>query len=185
MNPMTIDRLVEALEAMAGIAFLVWFFYGPWSRFIVDLVRQNLFEIRDEIFMAAARGRLTFDCEVYCSLRDTLNAMIRFCESFSFASFAMTPSVAARGEISVFHLLKDLQDRELAAWLERRIIHASMLLALAAVFRSFVGLSVTILAFPVMVARLLLNGTRQQTGLLYGLIRRVERDVSMGDGVRV
>lgn len=62
MNPMTIDRLVEALEAMAGIAFLVWFFYGPWSRFIVDLVRQNLFEIRDEIFMAAARGRLTFDC---------------------------------------------------------------------------------------------------------------------------
>ena len=37
----------NTIELAVAIGFLVWFFYGPWNRFVIDLARQNLFELRD------------------------------------------------------------------------------------------------------------------------------------------
>ena len=49
-------QAVKFLEVLASVAFLVWFFYGPWRRFVVDLTRQNLFLVTHEAQPVSQQG---------------------------------------------------------------------------------------------------------------------------------
>ena len=59
----------------------VWLPLGPRQRLVVDTLRQNLFERRDQLFLIAANGHLSFDSEEYRALRERLNLLIRYCDA--------------------------------------------------------------------------------------------------------
>lgn len=70
-------QILDALVSFTGVAALLGFFYGPWQRIVVDIVRQQLFEIRDKAFDKASSGELDFDSRQYIAFRDVMNSMIR------------------------------------------------------------------------------------------------------------
>lgn len=70
-------QLLNALVSFIGFAALLGFFYGPWQRLVVDIIRQQLFELRDKAFDKAANGEIAFDSVQYIAFRDTINSMIR------------------------------------------------------------------------------------------------------------
>lgn len=183
MSPTSVVQAADALQAIAMLGFLIWFLFGPWKRFVIDLVRQNLFEIRDEVFDYAARGNLDFDSEVYQLTRAKLNSMIRFCEGFSFLNLALVgdPKSDAEPVDRLRQLLREMPDQTTASWVQGRLFHAAMILTAAAVFRSAIGLVLCAVALPIVIAQLLLKGTRRQNSIVHKLVRRVERDVRIGD----
>jgi len=73
---------MNTIGAVLNVAFglvLLWIVvYFGWRPYRIDNLRQRLFELRDELFLAAADGELSFDDSAYQILRDRLNAVIRF-----------------------------------------------------------------------------------------------------------
>lgn len=69
------DNLAFALGLCAVAAFV----YGPLQWFMVDLTRQQIFELRDSLFDHAAKNNL-FQDERYVALRSFMNAAIRWAD---------------------------------------------------------------------------------------------------------
>lgn len=71
------------------VLFLWWFFHEIQMDFCVDLTRQRLFKIRDELFDYAADGNVSFDSKAYGLCRKTINGMIRFCHDLHWIRIAI------------------------------------------------------------------------------------------------
>lgn len=65
------------------LALLWWFFAFEYRHYRIDLLRQQLFRIRDDLFQHARKGDFDFDSKAYGMTRDTLNGMIRFAHELS------------------------------------------------------------------------------------------------------
>lgn len=64
---------------------LIWIlFYAGWRPYRLDRVRQQLFEIRNELFLYAMDGNVAFSDPAYSKLRTRINALIRFAETITF-----------------------------------------------------------------------------------------------------
>jgi hypothetical protein len=61
--------------------FFVWLHY--YKKFQLDSYRQDIFKIRDDLFVYAAEGNIPFNHEAYKMVRGYLNGSIRFAERFS------------------------------------------------------------------------------------------------------
>ncbi len=70
-------QVIQGLIDFLGVAAIVWFFYGPWQHLVVDLIRQQLFELRDGAFEGAISGDYAFDSKQYIVFRGFINASIR------------------------------------------------------------------------------------------------------------
>src|SRR4051812_7789845 len=79
---------VNTLEFFVATLLLVAFFYWPWKEYWVEYTRQDLFELRDELFMMAARGELSFDSAGYNVLRSYFNGAIQFTHRFRLVTLA-------------------------------------------------------------------------------------------------
>jgi hypothetical protein len=77
---MTPVDIIFALLFWIGIAYL-----GFWRfrQLRIDSFRQNIFSIRDELFIYAAEGHIGFDHPAYTTLRNMLNGYIRFSHQIS------------------------------------------------------------------------------------------------------
>jgi hypothetical protein len=76
---------IHVLEGCISLA-LVWaFWHYGWRAFTLDVTRQRLFSIRDDLFGLALRAEngLSFDSRVYGALRASLNSKIRFAHRVS------------------------------------------------------------------------------------------------------
>ncbi len=73
------------IALFSGLLFILifWAWFVLWKDLFVDEYRQQLFEVRDELFNMAFRGELPFDSEGYLSLRELLNGTIRFAHVMS------------------------------------------------------------------------------------------------------
>lgn len=71
------------------IAFLIWFIYGPWQKLWIDWARERMFASRDEIFIIAAEGGLSFDSEEYRVIRTAIESLIRYTHKVSFLRFVL------------------------------------------------------------------------------------------------
>lgn len=78
MNNISPTALVDGLELAVGLVVLILFATGPWNAFWLEIGRQRLFRLRDELFLIAARGDLTFDSLGYTVTREYINGLIRF-----------------------------------------------------------------------------------------------------------
>ncbi len=65
------------------LSALFWFFDVAYRRFRVDLLRFHLFQIRDQLFAAAAEKKISFNHPAYGMVRQTINGMIRFAHEIS------------------------------------------------------------------------------------------------------
>lgn len=82
---------------------LWWLLFIELKSYRLDLTRQKLFKIRDELFDLAEKGELSFDSKAYGLMRTTLNGMIQFTHKLSFIRFVATITVdqkVLKGRIS-------------------------------------------------------------------------------------
>lgn len=85
MNQLQYSALVYILTS----ALLVWL-YVEWKKYRIDKFRYKLFRIRDNLFMQAKAGSISFDDEAYKMARATLNGMIRFSHELSLFSLLLS-----------------------------------------------------------------------------------------------
>lgn len=76
---MIINGLVSVIS-LIGICVVSFWFLRDLR---VDACRQKVFDLRNEVFMYAARGNIAFDHPAYTMLRHTLNGAIRFSHRLS------------------------------------------------------------------------------------------------------
>lgn len=72
------DNILIIVANLVAIGALLWLFDGPYKAYRLDLLRFHIFRARDELFLAAERGPLSFDDRAYGMTRQVLNGMIRF-----------------------------------------------------------------------------------------------------------
>jgi hypothetical protein len=77
------EYLVALVVTTLGLCLLVVLVLFLWREYRVDVFRQRIFLIRDELFDLAAEGRISFDAPAYGSLRTILNGYIRFAHKMS------------------------------------------------------------------------------------------------------
>ena len=80
----TMNELVGALTSSITILIGFVFFYWVWQQYVIDSTRQQLFELRDELFDLATERGLDRDCAAYKWLREMLNISIRFAHDLDF-----------------------------------------------------------------------------------------------------
>lgn len=67
--------ILASLISLLGVCYL---FFWRYRAFELAWFRQNLFEIRDDLFDYAEAGNLSFDHPAYGALRSCINGYIRF-----------------------------------------------------------------------------------------------------------
>jgi hypothetical protein len=82
---MTMIIAVRMVRFSFGLILFWVLFYISTRSLLLDILRQRLFEIRDDLFDFAADGGIEFTNPVYCELRVDINNMIRFAHKLSFA----------------------------------------------------------------------------------------------------
>jgi hypothetical protein len=75
------------LRSCFGLALLWAFWHYVWKAYAVDLLRQSLFTVRNELFDMAMRKEmgLEFNSPVYVALRNSFNSRIRFAHRITFS----------------------------------------------------------------------------------------------------
>lgn len=61
--------------SMVGLLGVFLALHDPWQSLMVDITRQHLFQIRDEVFDKAADGAIAFDSPEYVAVRGLLNGL--------------------------------------------------------------------------------------------------------------
>jgi len=179
---MTTEALIQIIELLAGVAFLVLFFRYPWQSVLVDMTRQRLFEIRDDIFSYAADGRIDFNSKIYSQLRYRLNSSIRYCHKAKFTTvFAAIASLdedsgIKRQEKSLAEIVSEIEDVDLRNDLEEKVLEATFFLATLMVLRSPLLLLLSMLLMPFILIYELLSGHIKKCFSTIGTI--IEKDIS-------
>lgn len=87
--------------------YLLWFLlFFCFRSYRLDNVRDELFQVRNELFDYAATGAISFDDPAYWMLRQRLNGLLRFAHTLTFVRIALTLIAAsllpeAKGKIRV------------------------------------------------------------------------------------
>ncbi len=179
---MTTTALIQILELLAGAALLVIFFRYPWQSILVDMTRQRLFEIRDDIFLYAADDRIGFDSDVYNELRDRLNSAIRYCHKVRFSTLFAAISVNDsqwKQEKSLMDVVAEIKKADLRNDLEEKVLDATFFLVTLMVLRSPVLLMLIVALLPFMLIYELLSGHIKKWITVVGGI--IEKDISFED----
>jgi len=72
-----------------GLVLLWILVYVGWRPYRIDRVRNELFTLRNELFMFAARGGIAFDDAAYTLLTSRINAVIRFAHTITFTQLIL------------------------------------------------------------------------------------------------
>jgi hypothetical protein len=75
------------LKISLGLIFLWIFVFWFWKDYRLDVFRENVFEFRDNLFMFASEGGVSFDHPAYRLLRHRLNVLLRYAHFFTFSKF--------------------------------------------------------------------------------------------------
>lgn len=75
--------IANALASAVSIAGLLVLVYGLYRSYRIDKFRDQLFAIRDELFILGVEEKLAFSHPAYGLLRTTLNGFIRFGDRLS------------------------------------------------------------------------------------------------------
>lgn len=152
---MTLYGLI--LWVLLGI--LWWFFFDVYYKYRLDVFRQELFEIRDNLFDEAARLGI-FNEKAYTMTRITINGMIRFAHEVSLLRFAVayfSQKWFVKRDIATLYLttfakaLNKLPEDQQKVILRARV-HAHMVLASHIVHSSVVLLPLVFVTYTVLKA---------------------------------
>jgi hypothetical protein len=160
---MEIIAAVRIVRAALGLLAIWALFYVSIRSYLLDDLRQALFEIRDDLFdMAAEGGAISFDDPSYKSLRHDLNSLIFFADKISFMRIALTPVSEQATQLqeewakNVEHL-PPLVRRTLLAMRQRALERAMRYVVRRSIFLTLVDLIVRLAALWIGAARTLLR----------------------------
>ena len=86
---MTDNQLIHSLHAIAAATALLGLAW-LYQRYRIDRFRNELFAVRDELFLFAAQNNLIND-PGYRELRKVFNGMLRFCHRLTFMQLMLAP----------------------------------------------------------------------------------------------
>ena len=142
---MTEPAIVSPLSAVITLAIGYFFFYVVWQRHVVDVTRQQLFELRDQLFDIAADGRLSFESDSYKILRRVFNTGIRFAHQADWVHILTFYLVARRRKGAIFksamqipHLVDQIKDEKARAEVQHIITRMHLVLVWHVYRRSLV-----------------------------------------------
>ena len=78
-----------ALQSLISLAALLFLLLVLFNSYREDRFRQQLFELRDQLFDDAVAGRISFDSKAYRATRFILNGMLRFAHRVSLSRFVV------------------------------------------------------------------------------------------------
>lgn len=161
----------------------LWFFF-PYRRYRVDLLRYRLFVIRDDLFRQAAAGKISFDAVGYGMTRATINGMLRFAHDISLTQFVMllwvdrdhrgATQYSEKYQSALSNLTPDQSDLIVSI---RRRMHLAVLVHLAT--------TSPLLAPLLLVSTVLLLGKRMKTWVTERLLTDKEPHMAAIDAAAV
>ena len=77
------NEIGAVLQMGFGLVLLWLVFYVGWRPYRLDRVRSELFELRNELFLYAAGGGVSFDNLAYSHLRNRINAVIHYAHTIT------------------------------------------------------------------------------------------------------
>lgn len=85
-----IDLFISSIIGLLSLAFILTIAFWPMRELRVDEFRQNVFAIRDELFLFVGRSEsMNYDHPAYGYLRTMLNGTIRYSHRFSLLHFVV------------------------------------------------------------------------------------------------
>lgn len=164
---------MQALTAFALLAAIVWLAYWPWQDYCVDVARQRIFVLRDELFDLAANGDISFDCKPYRETRSAMNASIRFAHRMTWLEtllIGLTISRSGKGKFFQ-QTLDEIENDNVRSKVRRLQRRLSRTITLLMIVRSPALILLTLCLMPLLLAvALLLPAAKNER-------RRFERSV--------
>ena len=71
------------LKSVLGLMIFWFFIYYLWRDYRIDSFRDDIFSIRDRMFLYAANGNIRFEHPAYALLRDRMNTVLRYGHAFT------------------------------------------------------------------------------------------------------
>lgn len=100
---------MSAIESLISLTLLLGLMVA-YNRYRVELLRDELFALRDAMYDDALDGKLSFESSAYGAGRAMFNGMIRFAHKISLLQFlcysALVPRVANEAAISRFEAVE-------------------------------------------------------------------------------
>jgi hypothetical protein len=90
-----------ALQSAVGLLALWVFVFYFWRDYRTDAFRDHVFDIRERLFLFAARGGVNFGDPAYSILRHRMNVVLRYAHAYTllrFLSAKVRPSLARSPE---------------------------------------------------------------------------------------
>jgi hypothetical protein len=88
---MNIDIAIVIRSVLALFALWIAVYY-LWPDFRHDSFREDIFSVRDEMFLYAAQGNIDFGNPAYTILRDRMNGLLRHGHDFTLTRMALIMS---------------------------------------------------------------------------------------------
>lgn len=89
---------VVLFNLAVGMALSGWLFGKLWPQARREAFQQDLFRLRNDLFLFVAENGHSFDDRGYRFLRKKLNFMIRFAETFNIPTVLVTAFIIPNGE---------------------------------------------------------------------------------------
>jgi hypothetical protein len=80
---MSTSELSNVIQSLLTLIVLALVIFGLWPEQRVDLFRQQMFSLRDELFDFAADGNISFKDPAYILLRELMNGFIRYAHNLT------------------------------------------------------------------------------------------------------
>jgi len=184
---MNANEFVNQIEVIASIMIFIWFFYGPWQSFVVDTVRQNLFEMRDKLFLMAANGNVSFESGEYKFVREKLNMFIRYAHAATWTHLLSIlicdKNKAPDSSFDIETVTSAMSDRILANAIKGFYRDAVVMIAVALVVRSLFLLIAMMITLPVTLVFSLFDAARTKR-FVSSSARILDRDARLSDTTR-
>jgi hypothetical protein len=132
---MTASDLSIAIPTLLSLIVLVFVVFTLWPEQRVDIFRQQMFALRDELFDFALEGGIEFDNPAYTQLRWLMNGFIRYAHNLtpyrtlmSYLRWKCTSKQAVQGWAMAWEeALNKVKDKETRDKLQEFHSRASML----------------------------------------------------------
>ena len=90
-----------AIYSLISLSLLLFLIVPLWNQYRIEKLRQDLFVVRDRLFMEAANGHIHFDSHSYRVTRTIINGLIRFGHKASLTRIILIMLMVPVGEKSI------------------------------------------------------------------------------------
>jgi hypothetical protein len=155
-----------------GLMAIFYIVTSVYPKCLVDRYRQYLFEVRDDLFIYAAKGQIGFDHRAYKDLRMMLNGSIRFADRIGFiyvSSMLVRLKVIKFDDIESEKFSRDLRKSieelppEVQSYLQDVRKKLKVATTFLMVFRSPVAIALFLILLPVVILIKLFAQTKTST----------------------